>query len=79
MNKKTVSFDLKNFKLWLAVLSIFMIPLVVNAGDFYQCRDKYGNESLVDFPIEGQTCTQVGTHQETSSNRRENKSVVSAE
>ncbi len=77
MNNKTVSFDLKNFKLGLAVLSILIIPLVVSAGDFYQCRDKYGNESLVDFPIEDQSCTHVGTHKETFSNRREKKSVVS--
>jgi len=77
MNKKNFTFDLKNFKLWLPVLSVFMIPLVVSAGDFYQCRDKHGNESLVDFPIEGQTCTQVGTHEETSGKQRENKPVVS--
>lgn len=77
MNMKIVSFDLKNFKLWLAVLSIFVIPLIVNAENYYQCRDKDGNESLVDFPIEGQACTHVGTHEETFSNRKEKKSIVS--
>jgi predicted aspartyl protease len=66
-----------NFKLWLAVLSVFIVPLVVNAGDFYKCRDKYGNESLIDSPVEGQTCTPVGTYEEKSAKPREDKPAVS--
>ncbi len=60
------------------VLSILMIPLIVNAGDFYKCRDQYGNESLIDFPIEGQTCAPINTYEETSGHPRDNKPIVSA-
>jgi len=78
MNKIVFLFDLKNFRRGLMVLSILMIPLIVNAGDFYKCRDQYGNESLIDFPIEGQTCAPINTYEETSGHPRDNKPIVSA-
>jgi len=77
MNKKKLLFDLKSFSLWLAVLSILIIHQVVNAGDFYKCRDKFGNESLIDFPVDGQACTPVSTYEEKSAKPREDKPVVS--
>lgn len=79
MNKKFITFDLKNFKLWPTVLIIFIIPWIVNAGDFYKCRDKYGNESLIDFPLEGQTCAQINSYEETSGHPKDNKPVVSTD
>ena len=77
MNKKKLLFDLKSFSLWLAVLSILIIHQVVNAGDFYKCRDKFGNESLIDFPVDGQACTPVSSYEERPAQQRERQPDVS--
>ncbi|MBN1470629.1 MAG: clan AA aspartic protease [Syntrophaceae bacterium] len=77
MDKKKITVDLKKLKLWAAVLIILMIPLIINAGNFYKCLDKYGNESLVDFPVDGQACMPVSTYEEKPVQQRERQRVVS--
>lgn len=64
-------------RLSLVLVFVLFIPLVVYAGTFYRCLDKDGNETLLDFPADGQTCTQMGTYEEMTGGQRENKAVVS--
>ncbi|MGV8058176.1 MAG: TIGR02281 family clan AA aspartic protease [Smithellaceae bacterium] len=61
------------------VLCVLFIPSFTYAGTFYRCIDKGGNETLLDFPLEGQACTQIRTPEEISGRHSENKTVVSAD
>jgi predicted aspartyl protease len=63
----------------LSLVSFFVlfIPVIIYAGTFYQCLDKDGNQTLLDFPADGQTCTQIGTYEEMTGAPRENKAIVS--
>lgn len=61
----------------LLVLCVMFMPISTSAGTFYNCIDKAGNENLVDFPIEGQSCAQLGTFEEKKEPEKENKSEIS--
>ncbi|MFA5322940.1 MAG: retropepsin-like aspartic protease [Smithella sp.] len=60
----------------LVVLCLLFIPVFIDAGTFYQCVDKDGTETLLDFPVEDQTCTPIGIYEERSDSQRENKAAV---
>jgi len=62
----------------LVVLCLLFIPVFIHAGTFYKCVDKGGTETLLDFPVEGQTCTTIGTYEEMSDSQRGNKPAVSS-
>jgi flagellar basal body-associated protein FliL len=61
------------------ILLIFFIPMLVYAGTFYRCVNKSGNEILVDYPIDVQTCKPVQTDEETNNTRNKNKTAVPAD
>jgi predicted aspartyl protease len=77
MKKTSFIIDFKFLTLSLVVLCILFIPILIFAGEFYQCHDKGGNETLSDFPVDGQTCTQFQTYEETTGAQREKKTIVS--
>lgn len=64
------------------LLSLFLffvlwMPALVYGGTFYKCLDKNGNETLLDFPVENQSCVQVGSFEEVTGAPSESKPVVS--
>jgi hypothetical protein len=76
--KKILSLiDFQFSTLLLMVLCIMVMPISVLGGTFYNCIDKAGNENLVDFPVEGQTCTPLGTFEEKKDTQNEEKTAVS--
>jgi predicted aspartyl protease len=79
MKKTSFIIDFKFLTLSLVVLCILFIPILIFAGEFYQCHDKGGNETLSDFPVDGQTCTQFQTYEETTGAQREKKTIVSSD
>jgi len=80
MKKTSFIIDFQFLTLSLVVLGVLFIPILIYAGEFYQCHDKGGNETLSDFPIDGQTCTQSHIYyEETTGAQRENKTTVSSD
>ena len=75
MKKALFPIDFKFPKLWLVVLGILFIPFIIYAGEFYQCFDKDGNETLIDSPVEGQKCKIIGTYEEKTGAKKEIKPV----
>jgi predicted aspartyl protease len=73
MKKTPFLIDLHFPTLSFVVLCILFIPLLTYAGTFYHCIDKAGNNTLSDYPVDGQTCKQIRTHEEMKSARGENK------
>lgn len=69
--------DFKLPVLMLIVLCILLTPVIVQAGTFFHCIDKEGNEALLDFPFEGHACRQVGTYEEISDEQMDNRKVAS--
>jgi hypothetical protein len=59
------------------VLCLLFIPAPILAGTFYHCLDKAGNETLVDSPVEDQTCAPLGTFEEKKDTQKESKTAVS--
>jgi predicted aspartyl protease len=47
----------------LVILFILFIPIYIYAGTFYNCTDNEGNETLSDYPVGGQSCKQIRTHE----------------
>ena len=78
MNKKYFRINFKIFKLWLAILNILLLPPIIHAGDLYLCRDQAGNESIADFPLDGQNCIKVETFKESTITEKENKATAPA-
>ena len=79
MKKTSFIIDFQFLTLSLVVLCVLFIPILIFAGEFYQCHDKGGNETLSDFPVDGQTCTQFQTYEETTGAQREKKTIVSSD
>jgi predicted aspartyl protease len=79
MKETSFLVDFQFLKLCLVVLCILFIPMLVCAGTFYRCLDKSGNETLLDFPLDGQTCEQIQTYEETKSVQKENKTIASSD
>jgi len=77
MKKTSFLIDFQLLTLSLVVLGVLIIPILIYAGTFYRCFDKDGNETLLDYPVEGQTCTQAGSSEEGTSTPRGNKTAVS--
>ena len=77
MKKTSFLIDFQFLTLSLVVLFLLFIPIHVYAGTFYHCFDKGKNETLSDFPLEGQTCTQKDTYEETTGVQSENEKPVS--
>ncbi|MEN6620554.1 MAG: retropepsin-like aspartic protease [Smithella sp.] len=77
MNTTKFHINCKFLTLSLIGLCLLFIPGLVYAGTFFHCTDKSGNETLLDFPIEGQTCKQIQTHEEITSTRGVNKTYIS--
>jgi predicted aspartyl protease len=75
MKKTSFRTDFQFLTLLFVVLCTLFIPMLIYAGGFYQCHDRGGNETLSDFPVDGQTCTQIGTYEETTG--AQNKKTVS--
>ena len=48
------------------ILNVLLMPGPVFAGPFYHCVDKNGNESLLDSPMDDQTCVPMKTFDEKS-------------
>ncbi len=63
--------------LWFIFFCVFIMPAFVFGGTFYKCLDKNGNETLLDFPVEDQTCMQIGSFDEMTNTQNESKPVVS--
>jgi hypothetical protein len=76
MNKKKIQVRFKFVKIFLTGLSILLMPLFIYAGDFYQCHDRNGNESLMDFPIEGQDCKKIEGFEENTVEIKKNNVPV---
>jgi hypothetical protein len=77
MKKTSFLIDFQFLTLSLIVLCVTSIPITTYAGTFYRCLDSAGNETLLDFPVDGQTCNQLGTFEETKTAQKENKTAVS--
>jgi len=77
MKKTSFLIDFQFLTLPLVVLCALFIPIHVYAGTFYNCHDKGGNETLSNFPIEGQTCIQKQTYEETGGVQRESNKTAS--
>lgn len=78
---KKISFPIffKFLMLSFSVFYLVFIPMLLHAGTFYQCVDKDGNEMLLNFPVEGQTCAPVGTYEEMTDSPGESKAAVSTD
>ncbi|PKN73987.1 MAG: hypothetical protein CVU52_06905 [Deltaproteobacteria bacterium HGW-Deltaproteobacteria-10] len=61
------------------VFCVLFIPVITYAGTFYRCIDKGGDETLLDFPLEGQACKQIRTPEEAPERQSENQTVVSSD
>jgi Aspartyl protease len=79
MKKTSFIIDFQFLTLSLVVLSVLFIPILIYAGEFYKCNDKGGNETLSDFPVDGQTCKQIQTYEETTGTQRKSKKIVSSD
>jgi predicted aspartyl protease len=77
MKKTSFLIDFQFLTLSLVVLCVLFMPILVSAGTFYNCQDKGGNKTLSNFPIEGQTCIQKQTYQETAGVQSENNKTAS--
>lgn len=69
--------DFRIFILSIIALCVIFISRPVWAGTFYLCIDKAGSEIIVDSPVEGHTCTPLGTFEEKKETQSENKTAVS--
>lgn len=76
MIKKTPQKNCKFLILSLIGLGLLFMPVLVYAGTFFHCTDEGGHETLLDFPLEGQTCKQIQTHEETTNAQGVNKTIV---
>lgn len=56
---------------------VLLMPILIHAGTFYKCLDKHGNETLLDFPVEDQSCIEIGSFEEVPRTQSESKAVVS--
>ncbi|PKN51404.1 MAG: hypothetical protein CVU55_12275 [Deltaproteobacteria bacterium HGW-Deltaproteobacteria-13] len=56
----------------------FFIPIMIYAGTFYRCLDKDGNETLLDYSVDGQACTPLEAFEEEPNAQKENKAAVSS-
>jgi len=45
---------------WLIIFFLFAFASYTYAGKAYQCVDKKGNSSISDYPLDGQTCNEIG-------------------
>ncbi len=79
MKKSSLLTYFQSLILSSAVLYVLFIPIITYAGTFYRCIDKGGNETLLDFPLEGQACKQIRTPEEMSERQSENQTVVSSD
>lgn len=77
MKKK--HFLIKNHCSILLLISfiVLFMPILIHAGTFYKCLDKHGNETLLDFPVEDQSCIEIGSFEEMPRTQSESKAVVS--
>lgn len=49
------------------ILCLPLFPATISAATFYHCLDANGNETLVDFPVEGLNCKTMETYDEERS------------
>ena len=77
MKKTSVPIDFRFLTLSFVVLCVLFMPILVYAGTFYNCHDKGGNDTLSNIPIEGQTCIQKQTYEETTGAPRDNNKTAS--
>ena len=77
MKKTSCLIDFQFLPLSLVVLCVLFMPMLVSAGTFYNCHDKGGNDTLSNIPIEGQTCVQKQTYEETTAVPKENNKTAS--
>lgn len=77
MNKIPFSNSLQSTLLSFMLSFVLLMPALVYGGTFYKCLDKNGNETLLDFPVEDQSCIQIGSFEEMTSAQSESKPVAS--
>lgn len=59
----------------LFIAGVLLLPARSDAGTFYNCIDGDGNETLSSYPIDGQTCRQVGKYEEKKSAQEGNETL----
>jgi predicted aspartyl protease len=76
MKKTSFLISFRSLTQLLVVLSVLISPMLIYAGTIYRCLDNDGGETLSDFPVDGQTCTQLGTFEEKTNVQKENKTKI---
>jgi clan AA aspartic protease (TIGR02281 family) len=75
MKNKSFLIYFQFLTLSLVVLCVLFIPIYIYAGTFYNCIDEDGNETLSDYPVGGQRCTQVRTHEGRTNVQRDDNAL----
>jgi len=57
----------------LIVLYVLFLPFPTDAGTFYSCVDKEGNEVISDYPLSGRSCNPVATFKDETNQERMNQ------
>ena len=55
---------------WLIIFFLFAFASYTYAGTAYQCIDKKGNSSISDYPLDGQTCKEMGEVKEITAEEK---------
>jgi hypothetical protein len=72
MIKKEEMVKTKNLQgvVWLIIFFLFAFASYTYAGMAYQCVDKKGNNSFSDYPLDGQTCKEMGEIKEITAEEK---------